>query len=480
LKLSELLGSTSYDRPLDFPDCEVSGVTDNSKKIEKNCVFVCVKGGSFDGHTKAAEALELGAAAVVTERDLGLERQIIADSSRKCYGELCAAWFGHPERKLKVIGVTGTNGKTTMTNVIKKILTECGYKVGLIGTIQNEIGDRVLHTDNTTPMTYDYMALLDQMVKEKCDVAVMEVSSFGLVQYRTGPTHFDVSVFTNLTQDHLDYHGTMEEYYKAKKMLFDVTDTAVINTDDEYGKRLYSEISCRKFSCSLNGAADFMAHGISLGADGTVFTLEREGKSTEVKMRMTGKFNVENVLEAYAACVEFGIPSEKIIPVIAEYPGVKGRCEIIPTGRDFTVLCDYAHTPDAVENILSSVKEYCTGRLICLFGCGGNRDRKKRPLMAKAAAAYADLLMVTSDNPRDEEPGDIIKDILAGLEGTKTEYVVTEDRREAIYSVLKLAKSGDIVVLAGKGHEDYQIFKNNVHIHFDEREVVAEGLKKLN
>ena len=366
-----------------------------------------------------------------------------------------------------------------MTNVIKKILTGCGYKVGLIGTIQNEIGDKVLHTDNTTPMTYDYMALLDQMVKEKCDVVVMEVSSFGLVQYRTGPTHFDVSVFTNLTQDHLDYHGTMEEYYKAKKMLFDVSDVAVINTDDEYGKRLYSEINCRKFSCSLNGAADFMAHGISLGADGTVFTLERDGKSTEVKMKMTGKFNVENVLEAYASCVEFGIPSEKIIPVITQYPGVKGRCEIIPTGRDFTVICDYAHTPDAIENILSSVKEYCTGRLICLFGCGGNRDSKKRPLMAKAAAAYADLLMVTSDNPRDEEPGDIIKDILTGLEGTKTEYVVVEDRREAIYSVLKLAKPGDIVVLAGKGHEDYQILKNNVHIHFDEREVVAEGLKML-
>ncbi|WP_044974791.1 UDP-N-acetylmuramoyl-L-alanyl-D-glutamate--2,6-diaminopimelate ligase [Ruminococcus sp. HUN007] len=479
MKLSELFGSTSYSGAVTFPDCEVSGVTDNSKKIEKGCVFVCVKGGSFDGHTKAAEALELGAAAVVTERDLGLERQIIADSSRKCYGELCAAWFGHPERKMKVIGVTGTNGKTTMTNVIKKILTECGYKTGLIGTIQNEIGDRVIHTDNTTPMTYDYMSLLHQMAEEKCDAVVMEVSSFGLVQHRIGPTHFDVSVFTNLTQDHLDYHGTMEEYYKAKKMLFDVSDTAVINTDDEYGKRLFSEINCRKFSCSLNGAADFMAHGISLGADGTAFTLENNGKSFEVKMKMTGKFNVENVLEAYAACINFGIPSEKILPVIAGHPGVKGRCEIIPTGRDFTVLCDYAHTPDAVENILSSVREYCKGRLICLFGCGGDRDSTKRPLMAKAAAAYADLLIVTSDNPRSEEPGDIIRDILAGLEGTDTEYVVVEDRREAICRALELARSGDIIVLAGKGHEDYQILKNNVHIHFDEREVVAEGLKLL-
>ena len=480
MKLSELFGSTSYGGAFEFSDCEVSGVTDNSKKIKKDCVFVCVKGASFDGHDKATEALELGAAAVVTERDLGLERQVVVGSSRKCYGELCAAWFDHPERKLKVIGVTGTNGKTTMTNVIKKILTECGYKVGLIGTIQNEIGDKVFHTDNTTPMAYDYMSLLDRMVKEKCDVVVMEVSSFGLVQYRTGPTHFDVSVFTNLTQDHLDYHGTMEEYYKAKKMLFDVSDIAVINTDDEYGKRLYSEINCEKISCSLDGSADFMAHGIALGANGTAFTLESEGKSSEIKMRMTGKFNVQNVLEAYAACVKFGIPSEKIIPVIAQYPGVKGRCEIIPSGRDFTVICDYAHTPDAIENILSSVKEYCSGRLICLFGCGGNRDSKKRPLMAKAAAAYADLLVVTSDNPRDEEPGDIIKDILAGLEGTKTEYIVVEDRREAIFRSLKLAQSGDIVVLAGKGHEDYQVLKNNVHIHFDEREVVAEGLKELN
>ena len=460
---------------------DITNVTDDTRKVTEGCIFVCVKGGSFDGHDAAADRLEKGAAAVVCARDLGLgDRQIIVDDTRRFYGQLCAAWFGHPEKKMKMIGVTGTNGKTTITNIIKYVLMKNGHLTGLIGTIQNEIGDEVYHTDNTTPMTYDFMALLDKMAKSGCEYVVMEVSSFGLVQYRTGPTHFDVSVFTNLTQDHLDYHGTMEEYYKAKKMLFDVSDVAVINTDDEYGKRLYSEINCRKFSCSLNGAADFMAHGISLGADGTVFTLERDGKSTEVKMRMTGKFNVENVLEAYAACVEFGIPSEKIIPVITEYPGVKGRCEIIPTGRDFTVLCDYAHTPDAIENILSSVKEYCKGRLICLFGCGGNRDSKKRPLMAKAAAAYADLLMVTSDNPRDEEPGDIIKDILTGLEGTKTEYVVVEDRREAIYSVLKLAKSGDIVVLAGKGHEDYQILKNNVHIHFDEREVVAEGLKKLN
>jgi len=464
---------------IDFDDREVSGVTDNTAKIQRDCVFVCVKGGSFDGHTKAEEALKNGAAAVVTERDLGLERQIVVDNSRKCYGELCAAWFGHPERKLRCIGVTGTNGKTTMTNVIKKILTECGHKVGLIGTIQNEIGDEVIHTDNTTPMAYDYMSLLSRMADAGCDTVVMEVSSFGLVQYRTGPTHFDVSVFTNLTQDHLDYHGTMEEYYKAKKMLFDISDVSVCNVDDEYGRRLYSEITSEKYSFSRKQDADFRAGDISLSADGTGFTLRHDGVSTDIKMKMTGTFNVENVTAAFAACVKFGIPAEKIIPVISQYPGVKGRCEIIPTGRDFTVICDYAHTPDAVENILSSVKEYCRGRLICLFGCGGNRDSSKRPLMAKAAAAWADLIMVTSDNPRNEEPEAIITDILEGLKDSETPYIVVTDRREAIYEALYLAQKDDIIVLAGKGHEDYQIFKDNVHTHFDEREVVAEGLAML-
>lgn len=463
----------------DFEDRDVSSITDNSKKIEKDCVFVCIKGGSFDGHTKALEAIEKGAAAVVTEKDMGIERQIIVKNTRQCYGELCAAWFEHPERRMKIIGVTGTNGKTTMTNVIKKVLSACGFKVGLIGTIQNEIGDTIIHTDNTTPMTYDYMQLLSRMANENCDVVVMEVSSFGLVQHRIGPTHFNISVFTNLTQDHLDYHKTMEEYYKAKKMLFDISDISVCNIDDSYGSRLFSEITSEKYSFSRSKDADFKAEDIKLKSDGTSFKLITADISDEICMKMTGTFNVENITAAIAVCLKFGISFDKIKSVITECPGVKGRCEIIPTGRDFTVICDYAHTPDAVENILSSVKEYCKGRLICLFGCGGNRDSKKRPLMAKAAAKYADMLIVTSDNPRNEEPEAIISDILKGLENTTVEYTVVTDRREAIYKSLVIAKKDDIIVLAGKGHEDYQIFKDNVHIHFDEREVVAEGLNLL-
>lgn len=463
-----------------LPDMEISSVTDNTKKVQKDSIFVCVKGGSFDGHDAAKEMLEKGAAVVITERDLGLgDKQIITDNSRKFYGQLCAAWFDHPEKKIKIIGVTGTNGKTTITNVIKNILMSYGIKTGLIGTIRNEIGNEPVHTDNTTPMAFDYMQLLDKMVKADCKYAVMEVSSFGLVQNRIGPTHFDIGVFTNLTQDHLDYHKTMENYYQAKKMMFDECDFALVNIDDDYGKRLLSEICCPKASYGSSQEADYYSDAAKIKADGTSFWYCFDGKSKLVNMKMTGMFNVSNVTAAITVCMKAGIPLEHILETIADYNGVKGRCEIIPTGRDFTVICDYAHTPDAIENILQSVKQYTEGRLICLFGCGGNRDAKKRPLMAKAAAKYADRLIITSDNPRDEIPESIIDDILAGLKDSKIPFDVVVDRTEAIYHSLKIARKGDIIVLAGKGHEDYQVLPGNEHIHFDEREIVSEGLKLI-
>lgn len=465
---------------INIPDREISSVTDNTKKVRKDCIFVCVKGGSFDGHDAAAEMLEKGAAVIVAERDLGLgDKQIITDNSRKFYGELCAAWFDHPEKKLKIIGVTGTNGKTTITNVIKNIFMKNGVKTGLIGTICNEIGDETVHTDNTTPMAFDYMCLLDKMVKAGCKYAVMEVSSFGLVQHRIGPTHFDMGIFTNLTQDHLDYHKTMENYYQAKKMMFDECDYALINTDDEYGRRIFSEISCKKERYGISSEADYYADAIKIKSDGTSFWYCYNGKSQLVNMKMTGMFNVSNVTAAISVCLKAGLPIEDILKAVSEYNGVKGRCEIIPTGRDFTVICDYAHTPDAVENILKSVREYTEGRLICLFGCGGNRDAKKRPLMAKAAAKFADRLIITSDNPRDEIPEAIIDDILAGLKDSEIPFDVVVDRTKAIHHSLKIAEKGDIIVLAGKGHEDYQVLPGNEHIHFDEREIVSEGLKLI-
>lgn len=465
---------------INIPDREISSVTDNTKKVRKDCIFVCVKGGSFDGHDAAAEMLEKGAAVIVAEKDLGLgNKQIITDNSRKFYGELCAAWFDHPEKKLKIIGVTGTNGKTTITNVIKNIFMKNGVKTGLIGTICNEIGDETVHTYNTTPMAFDYMCLLDKMVKAGCKYAVMEVSSFGLVQHRIEPTHFDMGIFTNLTQDHLDYHKTMENYYQAKKMMFDECDYALINTDDEYGRRIFSEISCKKERYGISSEADYYADAIKIKSDGTSFWYCYNGKSQLVNMKMTGMFNVSNVTAAISVCLKAGLPIEDILKAVSEYNGVKGRCEIIPTGRDFTVICDYAHTPDAVENILKSVREYTEGRLICLFGCGGNRDAKKRPLMAKVAAKFADRLIITSDNPRDEIPEAIIDDILAGLKDSEIPFDVVVDRTKAIHHSLKIAEKGDIIVLAGKGHEDYQVLPGNEHIHFDEREIVSEGLKLI-
>ncbi len=465
---------------LKLADMEISFITDNTRKVQKDCIFVCVKGGSFDGHDAAQEMLDSGAALVVTERDLGLgDRQLIVENSRKYYGELCAAWFDHPERKMKFIGVTGTNGKTTITNVIKNILMTNGIKTGLIGTIQNEIGDEVVHTENTTPMAYDYMQLLDRMYKAGCEYVIMEVSSFGLVQYRIGPTHFDMGIFTNLTQDHLDYHKTMENYYLAKKMMFDSCDFAVVNTDDDYGKRLFSEITCTKKSYGTSKDCDCYYDVVKMKADGTSFWYCADGKSQLVEMKIPGMYNVANVTAAVTVCLKAGISIENILKAVSDYNGVKGRCEIIPTGRDFTVICDYAHTPDAVENVLKSVKEYTAGRLICLFGCGGNRDAKKRPLMAKAAAMHADRLVITSDNPRDEIPEAIIDDILVGLEGSDIPFDVVVDRTKAIYHSLKIAEKDDVIVLAGKGHEDYQVLPNNEHIHFDEREIVSDGLKLI-
>lgn len=477
MKLYELLENNAVTS---IGDTEITSITDDTRKVTEGSLFVCVKGGSFDGHSAAAEMLEKGAAAVVCERDLGLgDRQIITKNSRELYGKICAAWFGHPERRMTMIGVTGTNGKTTITNIIKHILMANGFKTGLIGTICNEIGDEVLHTENTTPMAYEFMALLAKMADAGCKYVVMEVSSFALVQYRIGTSHFKTAVFTNLTQDHLDYHKDMEDYFAAKKMLFDVCDMGLLNIDDSYGRRLCDEVNCNKLTFSINENADFCGRDISVKSTGNSFTLNCNGEEYHVSSRIPGMFNVSNLTAAIAVCRLENIPMENILKAVEEYNGVKGRCEIIPTNRDFSVICDYAHTPDAVENILRSVKEYTEGRLICLFGCGGNRDATKRPKMAAAAAKYADRLIITSDNPRNENPEAIIEDILKGIENSEIPYDVVADRRDAIYYGLKIAEKGDIIVLAGKGHEDYQVLANMERIHFDEREVVADGLKLL-
>lgn len=463
-------------------DMEITGITsDTRQQMPEGFAFVCIKGLTFDGHSAAAEMAEKGAAVVFCEHDLGLENQVILDDTRAAYPYLCAAWFGHPERELRMIGVTGTNGKTTITTIIKKTLMSFGRKSGLIGTCQNEIGDEILPTSRTTPEPYDLFALLRKMADAGCEFAVMEVSSQGLEQKRTGPCRYELAVFTNLTQDHLDVHGNMEAYYQAKKLLFGICDKAVINIDDEAGRRYISEISCPVKTFSAAESADFYAESITLGAGGVkyVFCDGNAPEKHNVNFAMPGLFNVSNSLAAIACCEMLGFCVKDVIAKINSMTGVRGRAEVVPTGRDFTVICDYAHTPDAVENVLKAIKNGAKGKVKCLFGCGGNRDAKKRPLMAAAAADNADFLIVTSDNPRNEDPDRIIDDVLKGLEEKATPYVRITDRREAIFWAVKNAEKDDVIVLAGKGHEDYQILAGGKKIHFDEREVVAEALELL-
>ena len=459
---------------------EITGVTsDTRQELAPGFVFVCIKGNTFDGHSAARDMVAKGAAVIVAEHDLGLDNQIIVEDTRAAYPALCAAWFGHPEREMKLIGVTGTNGKTTITTVMKKVLDGFGKKVGLIGTCQNEICDLVLPTARTTPEPYELFELFRKMADAGCEYVVMEASSQGLEQKRLGPCNFAVGIFTNLTQDHLDVHGTMENYYQAKKLLFDVSAEAIINIDDFYGRRYLEEISCPSNTYSAETKADFFAEDILLSASGVKYVYCDGCNKHNVDFKMPGVFNVSNSLAVIACCETLGFAPELVIRQLNKMQGVRGRAEVVPTGRDFTVICDYAHTPDALANVLSAIRNGAKGKVKCLFGCGGNRDATKRPLMAQAAADNADFLIVTSDNPRNEDPEDIIKDILAGLDGKNTPYIKMTDRREAIHWAIKNAEKDDIIVLAGKGHEDYQILAGGVKIHFDEREVVAEALAEL-
>lgn len=478
MKLSELTKELDIECG-SLAGTEIDGLTsDNRVTPGVSFAFVCIKGNTFDGHSAAADMVAKGAAVIFCEHDLGLPQQVIVGDTRSIYPHLCAAWFGHPEREVTMLGVTGTNGKTTITTALKKTLMAFGRKSGLIGTCQNEIGDEILATARTTPEPYDLFELLRKMADADCEYVVMEVSSQGLEQKRTGPCRFRLAVFTNLTQDHLDVHGTMENYYQAKKLLFDISDEALINTDDDYGRRYLEEITIPAKTYSATEPADFYAESITLGANGVkyIYCCGECGCRHNVNFAMPGLFNVSNSLAVIAVCKLLGFEAKAAVDLLNKMTGVRGRAEVIPTGKDFTVICDYAHTPDAVSNVLRAIRSGAEGRVVCLFGCGGNRDSKKRPLMAKAAAENADFLIVTSDNPRNEEPDAIIDDILVGLEGSDTPYIRITDRREAIYYAVQNAQPKDVIVLAGKGHEDYQILAGGRKIHFDEREVVAEAL----
>lgn len=475
MKLNDLLRDTGIVVETMNGDKEITAITCDSRRIEEGCLFVCIVGTAIDGHRFAAQAEADGAAAVVVQRDMGLRTQLMATHTRSAWAQICANWFGRPAQRLRMVGVTGTNGKTTTTTLMKSMLEHAGHKVGLVGTIHNMIGSRILPAEHTTPDPYDLQSMLALMVMEGCDYCVMEVSSHALDQQRVSGCYFEVGLFTNLTQDHLDYHGTMDNYMAAKKRLFSMCRTGIVNKDDAWSDRMMEGAACALTTYGIAGAADVTATNIAHQADGVEFDLMQAEHTARVALHIPGQFSVYNGLAAAAGCLALGLSFDQVVAALGAAEGVKGRAEVVPTGRDFTVIIDYAHTPDGLDNICSTLKECAGGRLVTLFGCGGDRDKTKRPQMGAIAAKWSDFLVVTSDNPRSEEPGAIIGDILAGLTDTDTPYTVVENRVEAIHWAIANAQPGDTLLLAGKGHETYQILSEGV-IHLDEREVVAEAL----
>ena len=456
-------------------DVECSGICYDTRTMVPGCLFVALPGYKTDGHKYIAQALEQGAAAVLCQHPPeGEGPWLVTPDARAALAAVSANWFGHPARDLTLLAVTGTNGKTTTTYLLKAMLEGVlGARVGLIGTNQNMVGDEVLPAHRTTPESYEVQQLLREMADAGCTHVVMEASSHALVLHRLDGLRFRAGIFTNLTQDHLDFHGTMEAYRDAKGLLFRQSDTAVLNLDDEAGRYLARTVAVPRLTYSeRRDEADLTAKNLRLFPDRVEFEAVAAGAISRVRLPIPGGFTVYNALGVLTCGLALGLPLADCADALAKAPGVKGRIEVVPVPADFAVIIDYAHTPDALENILTTVRDFTAGRVICLFGCGGDRDRTKRPQMGAIAGSLADVAVVTSDNPRTEEPEAIIRDILPGLEGTAAEVVVEPDRRAAIRRALSLAKPGDTVVLAGKGHETYQEVGTQV-LHLDEREEVA-------
>ena len=463
------------------PALEISDVCYDSRACAPGALFVAISGFAADGHRFIPAALENGACAAIVERPPETPcAYVLVASTRLALAQLGANWFGHPADAMKIIGITGTNGKTTSTYLLKSVLERAaGARVGLIGTIQNMVGNKVLHTERTTPESFELHRLFAEMRDAGCTHVVMEVSSHALVLERVGAIRFAVGAFTNLTEDHLDFHKTMEAYAEAKAILMERCDRAVVNTDDPWAELMKKHAACPVLTYGIDSGAELTARNIALHADGIEFDAVYGGQTCPVRLGIPGQFTAYNCLTVIGCALSLGLSLTEIAGALAEAKGVKGRVEVIPTpGTDYTVLADYAHTPDALENVLRTVRGFCKGRVIALFGCGGDRDPIKRPIMGKIGVDYADLAVITSDNPRTEDPNAIIADILRGVEGTKTPYVTIENRPEAIYWAMAHAQKDDVIVLAGKGHEDYQEI-NHVKHHLDEREVVADCLARL-
>lgn len=459
---------------------EISGIEYDSRKIKKGDVFVAVKGYETDGHKYIESAVKNGASAVIMQEKCDCSvPYIITENTRKSLADASNVFYDYPTKKLTLIGVTGTNGKTTVTYLVKSILEFAGHKVGLIGTNQNMIGDKVIESKRTTPESLELCRIFDQMVKDGSDYAVMEVSSHSLVLDRVSGFDFAIGAFTNLTQDHLDFHKTMEEYARAKSLLFKMCKKGVVNADDAWCQKICEGATCDIVKYSIHKKSDIFAHNIKYTQRGVHFDVETPFGKDSIRLDIPGEFSVYNALTAIGICQSAGIGIKDIANALVLAKGVKGRAEVVNIPTNYTVMIDYAHTPDGLENIIKTVRGFCKGRVVTVFGCGGDRDATKRPKMGKIAGDLSDFCVVTSDNPRSENPSAIIKDILEGMKDVKAEYVTVENRRDAIKYAMEHAKENDVVILAGKGHETYQIL-NTGTIDFDEHKIVKEILAEIN
>ena len=480
MKLKNLLQDIQIIKTNVDMELEVSSVAYDSRKVVNGGMFVAITGFATDGNKFIPMAMVKGAAVVVTSKQPadGVPFVQVA-SDRLALALIGCNYYGRPGESMKLIGVTGTNGKTSSTLLLKHVLEQVlGAKVGLMGTMENMIGDVSIPTERTTPESFELQALLAQMRDAGCSHAIMEVSSHAIALERVAGLHYAVGSFTNLTEDHLDFHKDMEDYCDTKAQLFRRCDQAVVNLDDSWFERMCKDATCKLLTVSAKGKAGLYAENVELLSDGICFTAVYGEKKVPVRLSIPGKFTVYNALNVLGMAMQLGISLEDAAAALATAKGVKGRVEVVPTpGKDYTVLIDYAHTPDGLENVLSSVKGYCKGRLIAVFGCGGDRDPIKRPIMGKIGTDIADIAVITSDNPRTEDPETIVSHIVAGVSKDKNNYEVIVNRVQAIHHAMDIAQKHDIIVLAGKGHETYQEVCGVKH-HMDEREIVAEYLEK--
>ncbi len=473
---------------------EVGSLAYDSRKVGAGTLFFCVPGGKSDGHDFAGAAVEAGAVALVVERELEVEAaQVVVPDARVAMAPLAARFWGDPTGELRVVGVTGTNGKTTTAFLIREVLEAAGIQTGLLGTVRQVVGGGEEEVERTTPEAIELQATFRRMLEAGDTACVMEVSSHALALHRADAIHFELALFTNLTQDHLDFHADMEDYFQAKRLLFGMGPrVAVANVDDEYGRRLSGEFDCITFSAE-GADADLIARDIRIDASGAEFTvnhpptgLKTEHMSTlspvgggvEVRTGLPGDFNVANALGAFAAAMGLGVTADVAAEGLARAERVPGRFEPVDEGQAFAVLVDYAHTPDSLENVLRAARRLSEGRVLSVFGAGGDRDRDKRPRMGRAGASLSDIAIVTSDNPRSEDPEAIIAEVIGGVENG-VNVAVEPDRRAAIALALRQARPGDTVVIAGKGHEQGQEFEGGRKVAFDDREVAREELRRL-